>query len=167
MTPFAVNKRKNLRAYRVEQIEYDKTEFFSDVGGAAGLLLGISLTSLIGMLGNIKSKKLSSFSYPSLSTFLCLSLSLPTSSLLSYWLNEKSNTNLLHFKTFAYQFWSHLSKNAKSMSGWVVRQYFKRKTLGILGNNYCRKRCAHVSKWPNVLCLTQTTWKLALAVSDG
>ena len=68
----------------MEQIEYDKTEFFSDVGGAAGLLLGISLTSLIGMLGNIKSKKLSSFSYPSLSTFLCLSLSLPTSSLLSY-----------------------------------------------------------------------------------
>ena len=45
----------------MEQIEYDKTEFFSDVGGAAGLLLGISLTSLIGMLGNIKSKKLSSF----------------------------------------------------------------------------------------------------------
>ena len=40
-----------LRVYRVEQIEYDKTEFFSDVGGAAGLLLGISLTSLIGMLG--------------------------------------------------------------------------------------------------------------------
>jgi hypothetical protein len=35
----------------VEQIEYDKTEFFSDVGGAAGLLLGISLTSLIGMFG--------------------------------------------------------------------------------------------------------------------
>ena len=35
----------------MEQIEYDKTEFFSDVGGAAGLLLGISLTSLIGMFG--------------------------------------------------------------------------------------------------------------------
>ena len=53
-----------IRAYRVEQIEYDKTEFFSDVGGAAGLLLGISLTSLIGMLGkqkktsNIKKQKL-------------------------------------------------------------------------------------------------------------
>ena len=43
-----------IRAYRVEQIEYDKTEFFSDVGGAAGLLLGISLTSLIGMLGKQK-----------------------------------------------------------------------------------------------------------------
>ena len=42
-----------LRVYRVEQIEYDKTEFFSDVGGAAGLLLGISLTSLIGMLGEL------------------------------------------------------------------------------------------------------------------
>jgi len=41
------------RVYRKEQKEYDKTQFFSDVGGAAGLLLGISLTSLFGMLDSI------------------------------------------------------------------------------------------------------------------
>lgn len=34
-------------------MEYDKTQFFSDVGGAAGLLLGISLTSLFGMLDSL------------------------------------------------------------------------------------------------------------------
>lgn len=39
--------------YRTEQVEYDKTQFFSDVGGAAGLLLGISLTSLFGMLDSM------------------------------------------------------------------------------------------------------------------
>ena len=42
-----------LRVYRKEQVEYDKTQFFSDVGGAAGLLLGISLTSLFGMLDSL------------------------------------------------------------------------------------------------------------------
>ena len=29
------------RVYRIEQLEYEATQFFSDVGGAAGLLLGL------------------------------------------------------------------------------------------------------------------------------
>ena len=38
------------RVYRIEQLEYESTQFFSDVGGAAGLLLGLSFTSLFGMI---------------------------------------------------------------------------------------------------------------------
>ena len=41
----------NSRSYSIEQLEYEQTQFFSDVGGAAGLLLGISFTSLFGMIG--------------------------------------------------------------------------------------------------------------------
>ena len=164
MTSFAANKRaKKLRAYRVEQIEYDKTEFFSDVGGAAGLLLGISLTSLIGMLGNIKQRntKLSSFliilfllffaflflillyffiverleliyfSFQNMkqemlflrcSTFQILRNENATFPGKCFFSPDPLSTRLNKtvVKTFAYQFWWPLSRNAKSMSGLVV-----------------------------------------------
>jgi len=35
------NIQMYLREYRIEQLEYESTQFFSDVGGAAGLLLGL------------------------------------------------------------------------------------------------------------------------------
>ena len=38
------------KSYSIEQLEYESTQFFSDVGGAAGLLLGVSFTSLFGMI---------------------------------------------------------------------------------------------------------------------
>ena len=43
-------KTRMFRVYRIEQLEYESTQFFSDVGGAAGLLLGLSFTSLFGMI---------------------------------------------------------------------------------------------------------------------
>ena len=34
-----------------EHIEYEATQFFSDVGGAVGLILGISCTTVFGIIG--------------------------------------------------------------------------------------------------------------------
>ena len=44
------------KSYSIEQLEYESTQFFSDVGGAAGLLLGVSFTSLFGMIGPVDQK---------------------------------------------------------------------------------------------------------------
>ena len=44
-------------------MEYESTQFFSDIGGAAGLILGVSLNAFFGIAGelqftNLKLKRL-------------------------------------------------------------------------------------------------------------
>ena len=35
-------------------MEYESTQFFSDIGGAAGLILGVSLNAFFGIAGDSK-----------------------------------------------------------------------------------------------------------------
>merc|ERR1711990_874626 len=50
LTSIMIYLKPEHKSYSIEQLEYEQTQFFSDVGGAAGLLLGISFTSLFGMI---------------------------------------------------------------------------------------------------------------------
>ena len=35
-------------------MEYESTQFFSDIGGAAGLILGVSLNAFFGIAGKLQ-----------------------------------------------------------------------------------------------------------------
>ena len=50
LTSIMIYLKPEHKSYSIEQLEYESTQFFSDVGGAAGLLLGVSFTSLFGMI---------------------------------------------------------------------------------------------------------------------
>ena len=39
------------KSLQVEHMEYESTQFFSDIGGAAGLILGVSLNAFFGIAG--------------------------------------------------------------------------------------------------------------------
>ena len=39
------------KTLQLEHVEYEATQFFSDVGGAVGLILGISCTTVFGIIG--------------------------------------------------------------------------------------------------------------------
>ena len=52
-----------------EHIEYEATQFFSDVGGAVGLILGISCTTVFGIIGQPQHNTLSSSFEPKFITF--------------------------------------------------------------------------------------------------
>ena len=53
LTSIMIYLKPEHKSYSIEQLEYESTQFFSDVGGAAGLLLGVSFTSLFGMIGPV------------------------------------------------------------------------------------------------------------------
>ena len=40
------------KTIHLEHVEYEATQFFSDVGGAVGLILGISCTTVFGIIGH-------------------------------------------------------------------------------------------------------------------
>ena len=42
------------KSLQVEHMEYESTQFFSDIGGAAGLILGVSLNAFFGIGGATK-----------------------------------------------------------------------------------------------------------------
>ena len=42
------------KSLQVEHMEYESTQFFSDIGGAAGLILGVSLNAFFGIAGDFK-----------------------------------------------------------------------------------------------------------------
>ena len=50
LTSIMIYLKPEHKSFSIEQLEYESTQFFSDVGGAAGLLLGVSFTSLFGMI---------------------------------------------------------------------------------------------------------------------
>ena len=56
LTSIMIYLKPEHKSYSIEQLEYESTQFFSDVGGAAGLLLGVSFTSLFGMIGPVDQK---------------------------------------------------------------------------------------------------------------
>ena len=57
LTSIMIYLKPEHKSYSIEQLEYESTQFFSDVGGAAGLLLGVSFTSLFGMIGPVDRKQ--------------------------------------------------------------------------------------------------------------
>ena len=42
------------KSLQVEHMEYESTQFFSDIGGAAGLILGVSLNAFFGIAGDFQ-----------------------------------------------------------------------------------------------------------------